>query len=273
MIRSLKDILIVSDMDGTLLTAREGIPACNLATINLFCAMGGHFTVATGRTIQSAGRYLGEQPFINEPAILYGGCVIYDVAQKERLQSVLLPKAEARHVIWDALTEFPSIGVEIMAENGRIYMVQNNEYAHNHVAHEKLEFIMGKPEDVLIGWHKVFFACDNLTRVKMQNYFEKRKYPGVYLVSTSENYIEVMPRGVNKGTALKALCKKIGIPIENTIAIGDYYNDLDLFKVAGHTVAMCNAPDEVKQIADEITEDCPHGGVGQFIYRLIQKYS
>lgn len=47
MIRSLKDILVVSDMDNTLLTPEDGVPFVNQVTMRLFCALGGHFTVAT----------------------------------------------------------------------------------------------------------------------------------------------------------------------------------------------------------------------------------
>ena len=54
MIRSLKDILVVSDMDNTLLTPEDGVPFVNQVTMRLFCALGGHFTVATGRTMESA---------------------------------------------------------------------------------------------------------------------------------------------------------------------------------------------------------------------------
>ena len=56
---SLKKYLVVCDMDNTLLTAREGILACNLAAIRLFMAMGGRFTVATGRRNRSVQRFRG----------------------------------------------------------------------------------------------------------------------------------------------------------------------------------------------------------------------
>ena len=77
MIRSLKDILVVSDMDNTLLTPEDGVPFVNQVTMRLFCALGGHFTVATGRTMESAGRLLDSMT-LSAPAILYGGGVIYD---------------------------------------------------------------------------------------------------------------------------------------------------------------------------------------------------
>ena len=49
----LSDYLVFCDMDNTLLTAKEGIPACNRSVIRLFTAMGGRFTVASGRPPES----------------------------------------------------------------------------------------------------------------------------------------------------------------------------------------------------------------------------
>lgn len=89
MIRSLKDILVVSDMDNTLLTPEDGVPFVNQVTMRLFCALGGHFTVATGRTMESAGRHLDSMT-LSAPAILYGGGVIYDFEHDIRIRNTLL---------------------------------------------------------------------------------------------------------------------------------------------------------------------------------------
>ena len=56
MTKSLGDLLVVSDLDGTLLTSSEGLPGCNAAMLRLFSALGGRFTVATGRSPSSARR-------------------------------------------------------------------------------------------------------------------------------------------------------------------------------------------------------------------------
>ena len=57
------------------------------------------------------------------------------------------------------------------------------------------------------------------------------------------------------------------------VAIGDYYNDIELMRAAGHSVAMGNAPKEVQVEADEVTGNCMDGGVAQVLYRLIDQYS
>lgn len=271
MITSLQDILVVVDMDNTLLTAECGVPACNIETIRLFTKMGGRFTVASGRTVESVGRYL-DKIALSAPAITYGGGVIYDYASRQRIRNALLPKQEAMRALLDLQVAFPKVGIEVMAENGRIYVIQSSEYTHHHTLHERLEYTVSALQDIHIGWNKVLFACDHATLQQMEAYAAKRHYEGIYFIATNTIYFEIMPLGVTKGSALQELCGYLQIPIENTVAIGDYYNDIELMRAAGHSVAMGNAPPAVKRVADEVTDTCLNGGVGQYLYRLMKQY-
>ena len=73
----LSDYLVFCDMDNTLLTAKEGIPACNRSVIRLFTAMGGRFTVASGRPPESIRAALGDIE-LSLPAISCNGSLLYD---------------------------------------------------------------------------------------------------------------------------------------------------------------------------------------------------
>ena len=77
--------------------------------------------------------------------------------------------------------------------------------------------------------------------------------------------LEISPPGVNKGTGLLALRRILGVPKEDTAAIGDAENDLEMFREAGFTVAMRNAIGTVKEQADALTGDQDHNGVGQAV--------
>ena len=122
------------------------------------------------------------------------------------------------------------------------------------------------------GWNKVLFACSHEMLMQIQDFLDARKYPGVYFIATNRNYFEIMPEGAAKGAALGELCTYMGIPIENTVAIGDYFNDIELMRAAGHSVAMGNAPKEVQLAADTVTGRCLDGGVAEVLYGLIRKY-
>ena len=203
MIRSLKDILVVSDMDNTLLTPEDGVPFVNQVTMRLFCALGGHFTVATGRTMESAGRHLDSMT-LSAPAILYGGGVIYDFEHDIRIRNTLLSKPSARRAVCDVLARFPGVGVEIMTEDGGICVVRANEYTYRHTVHEGLTYRMAPLEELDGGWNKVLFACSHEMLMQIQDFLDARKYPGVYFIATNRNYFEIMPEGAAKGAALGA---------------------------------------------------------------------
>ena len=73
--------------------------------------------------------------------------------------------------------------------------------------------------------------------------------------------IEAVPKGLSKGVGLKLVCEKLGIAPEDTIAVGDSVNDLEMFETAGTAIAMGNATDAAKQAADWITTDIHEDGV------------
>ena len=81
-------------------------------------------------------------------------------------------------------------------------------------------------------------------------------------VTTSKPFfLEFMAKNVSKGNAIKALCKRLQIPLEEVIVFGDSLNDKSMFEVAGYSVAMGNASDELKKIADEVTLDNNSNGI------------
>ena len=119
MIESLADVLVVSDMDNTLLTAKEGVPSCNRVTIQLFCELGGRFTVATGRPVESVRAALGDLA-LSCPAITCGGSVLYDMQADKPIEKHFLPRQGATQVIETVMSQFADIGVEIMVEEGEL---------------------------------------------------------------------------------------------------------------------------------------------------------
>lgn len=72
---------------------------------------------------------------------------------------------------------------------------------------------------------------------------------------SSETWLDTGPVGADKGRALASMCQLYGISLDETLAIGDNYNDIPMFQAAGYPVAMKNGPEEVRQFAKETTED------------------
>ena len=79
-------------------------------------------------------------------------------------------------------------------------------------------------------------------------------FPELSVHCSARWYMEICSEKATKGNGLRQMCRHLGIPLEESIAIGDYYNDLEMMETAGFSVAMANAPAEVKAIADDVTE-------------------
>ena len=83
------------------------------------------------------------------------------------------------------------------------------------------------------------------------------------------DFNNVVNHGVSKGKALEALVSHLGIPLADVIAIGDGANDISLLATAGLAVAMGNAPDELKAVADHVTLDVDRSGVAAAVERFL----
>lgn len=90
-------------------------------------------------------------------------------------------------------------------------------------------------------------------------------------ISSSFNYLnlEVSPDGVSKASALLKLTDIFNIPLLQTAAIGDNYNDSLMLSKASLGIAMGNAPDEVKRVADKVTTRNNEAGVAHAIYHFL----
>jgi len=101
---------------------------------------------------------------------------------------------------------------------------------------------------------------------------ETRLSPEVAFLTESEpEYLEVLSPAANKGNGLRVLAQYLGIPQEETAAIGDYLNDVEMVQWAGIGAAVANAVDEVKAVADVHMPSNEEGGVARFIDYLIER--
>ncbi|WKZ98607.1 HAD family hydrolase [Lactobacillus delbrueckii] len=87
---------------------------------------------------------------------------------------------------------------------------------------------------------------------------------------SSNRYLEFNPPKVNKGTGLKKLCQELGYQLDETMAIGDSFNDLAMIKAAGTGVGVANVSPEMRADCDKITEKTfDQGAVAEAIGRWV----
>lgn len=267
----LAGLLVVSDMDNTLLREDIGLPPQNLQALQRFCALGGSFTVATGRNVPAIRRYLGQLP-INAPVILLNGGLIYDYKKELALSQHFIPREKALQALRRLMLRFPELGVEIMAENLATYVVRANAYTARHLEQERFSAVLADETKLTGEWFKVLFAGSPADCLAAEKYSRKAFAQEKELIfqRTQDCYFEILPAGIHKGTALQSLCRILGVPSQASYAIGDFDNDIGLLKASGFAVAVGNAPARVQRAADFVTGTCAEGGVAQFLNVLME---
>lgn len=257
-------ILLITDLDGTLLTKDKTISETDLEAINTFRKKGGLFSVATGRTIQAVKPYFDVlKP--DMPVILYNGAMIYDTKNKKILRSEFL-KSNAGDIIKDILERFPFAACEILKADG-IYVVKNNEYEQKHIQVCNVTPVYCDIDDMeCSGWLKVLFAMNPEKSDEVWNYVSGYKNSGDF-VRSSAMFIEMLPENVSKGYALKKYRELAGLDSSYRIAaVGDYNNDIEMLEYADYGIAPANACDEVKKSACFVSDkSCSENAVADAV--------
>ncbi|MCD7731090.1 MAG: Cof-type HAD-IIB family hydrolase [Oscillospiraceae bacterium] len=260
--KNLSNVMFITDLDGTLLPSNKKINPTDLDAIDTFRQFGGHFSVATGRSIQSAQRYF--KPLkLDEPAIVCNGGGIYDCSNECFVWQEFVD-GSACELVESIFENFPEIGGEISFSNEIVVprLTIQEEY-HLDISYKKTEYRIDKYENIpKDGWCKVLFAAmpDEIDR--LIEYVGKNGSGKVTFVRSSKYFYEILPCGCSKGAALERLVdlyKRRGWIIA---ACGDFDNDLEMINFANIGIAPSNAQNCIKNAASFVTDaDCESGAV------------
>ncbi|MEU7141182.1 HAD family hydrolase [Nocardia sp. NPDC046473] len=253
--------LIALDVDGTLLETGSPVSERVAAAVRAAVAAGAHVVVTTGRTVLVTRPVLAELGLIEGHALCSNGAVHVDVAKGQPLTVQEFDPAPAvvalRALIPEMVFAVEKVGVGYWATGVSPGGYSLGEYLL--VDHSALS---SEPTPRLNGW----WPQGSLE--EMLRLLHKLHVPGASWVHGEFGpWLTVSRQGVSKGWALERLRRSLGVPRAATLAIGDGYNDREMFRWAAHSVAMANAPTEVRNLADEVTGDVQEDGVATILER------
>lgn len=265
--------LLVSDIDGTLNSKSMKLPENNKVAINDFVNKGGNFTLCSGRNLQSLSihyRKLG----IDTPAIFLNGAGIYDFKNKQFLYQSLI-SSEGEQIILDIAKKYKLVQLTVYSPE-KIYLASRKcIYGWLLSKIDKLDCqLCKKMSDIPRGiWSKAsLVGPPNLVNKLKDIISNEANSKHFECFKTSPITLEVVNKGVNKGTAVVKLAELLNIDESNTAAIGDYYNDVDMLRRVAHPVCCGQAPDDIKEISEYIACHCNDGAVADFIDYIQTNY-
>ena len=269
MIESISDILIITDVDGTLLREKYGISEENLEAIKRFTDKGGHFTVSTGRAIDVAMPLLDKIP-INVPSVHINGGYFYDWQTKEIIEPNYISRY-ARFAVKKIKEKFDCCDCHF-ASTDSVNLLTSGNYLKKYIPEREFHFFDGDFEDIPENVYKYIVCCDPENMEEIRKFANSVFGKDVKVIQSSPFFLEILPPQNSKGKSLKRLCEMVGIPLENSVAVGDYENDSDMIIAAGIGAAVENAQESLKEKADLILPCCEENAIAHLIEFLEEMY-
>ena len=237
-----------------------------LAALRAARAAGLDVIVVTGRMVRSVRRFL-DPAELGEPVICYQGAVVADV-DGTWLRHEPIPLELAREVI--GLIQAEGFGLNVYVDDV-LYVSDVTREARDYAGFQHLQIhAVGN----LLDWldePPTKLVCvgdpDALSgvEVRMKAHFGDR----LYISKSLPYFLEFAAAGVTKGAGLDFLAAHMGFTPEQTISFGDGENDVELVEWAGYGIAVENAHDRVKAVADWICPSAQEEGVAQVIESLL----
>lgn len=243
--------LIALDLDGTLLDRDGRVSEANAAAVRAALDAGVHIVIATSRWYLLARR-TAEGLGIQSPIICHNGAMVRDPLDGSHILRLRVPAGAA--------VEIAGIGDEYRLES----MVTVGDHTHLLTRREAIDparLPAGMTQTTQLAAH-VGEGCEAFLFFGQEatDCFRERiggRYAGVLNVAygyshTFPPYVNITHAGADKGRALALVAAHVGVPIAQTLAIGDAAPDLEMMRAAGIGMAMGNAPDEVQEQADVV---------------------
>jgi Cof subfamily protein (haloacid dehalogenase superfamily) len=259
--------LVVVDLDGTARSRVHGITPGVRAAVAAAQRRGVRVCVATGRMWRSAEpwvRALGA----DSPAILYNGGQVLDFAAGRVLYERRLPREGARAALALARRD-PEVQPHLYLHD-RVYVERPHALTDAYAADDGLTYEIVPSLDALLvdDPHKVLVIGSPDRVAALQGAVRDAGLP-VHAVQSEPVYVEFLPAGASKGAALQAMLELLEITSQETVAVGDNWNDLEMIETAGLGVAMGHAPEGVRERADHVCGTAEEEGVREVIERFV----
>ena len=265
--------LLVLDIDGTLVNRYGNISAEDREALAKARDLGVQVSLSTGRVIKACLIIL-KQLSLDSYHIFFDGALVSSPSQGKEVYAQPISKVVVRQMV-----EFAqSHNIDLELYSATHYFAERETWSTK--AHLQFFGVQATIVDFTNLWEGERIIKGGLVTTTPQEAAKARRfcrqfgdslhfswartpaYPGV-------DFINILAPEVSKGKALEALAPHLGLSLTEVMAVGDGTNDISLLASAGLAIAMGNAPDEVKAVADHVTLDVDHSGLAAAINQFL----
>lgn len=262
--------LIASDIDETIIRDDQIVPERNKKAIKEAIEKGIIVMLATGRgpyeifDIPEQAGVIADDRYV----ICCNGAVTMNVKTKEIVNVVDMDFSYAKNIFNFAYENKLTFYIYTLDKKYGLNLTDDTIVAEKHINIIHTDNIDFLEEEIIL---KVIIKNKDMNALQTLEVDIARITNYELEITYSSNmYMEINARGVNKAVALKKVCDHYNISMENVLAIGDNYNDVAMLEAAGTSVAVRNARLQVKESADYVAiHDNNEGAVGEAIEKFV----
>ncbi|MGF1726873.1 sugar-phosphatase [Photobacterium nomapromontoriensis] len=263
--------LVALDMDGTLLNSQKTISPRTKQAIQAAREQGVHVVLASGRPLEGMTNYLDELNMHSEDdyVLSYNASLVQRVASKTVIRKQIMTGKDAKNIA--SLAHDLGTFVHAFSPVRGLITQQANPYTQhecdiNGVSFTEFDFAELSDDEEII---KVMMIADPEVLNAAIPQLPADLYEQYTVVQSAPFFLELMNPNSNKGTGVAMLADHLGLDASQVICMGDAGNDHHMIDYAGLGVAMGNATDDIKAIANFVTDTNDNDGVAKVIEQFI----
>ncbi|MFG2592972.1 Cof-type HAD-IIB family hydrolase [Streptomyces sp. NBC_01166] len=258
--------LVATDLDGTLLRSDDTVSARSRAALARATSAGARHLIVTGRPVPGIRALLADLGY--DGLVVCGqGAQVYDAGSARMLSSVTLDRELADTALGKIEAEVGPVfaAVDQDGADGRTLIEPGYRMPHPSLPAQRAGH---RSELWAAPVIKVLIRHPELTDDELAAAARGAVGDLASVTMAGPGTVELAPFGVDKGTGVTLAAGVLGLDLAGAVAFGDMPNDLPMFRLAGHRVAMADAHAELRAAADEITLSNEEDGVAVVLERL-----
>ncbi len=248
--------LVALDIDGTLVDAQEHIRPHVLEAVRSARAAGVHVVLATGRAVFGITAILDRLDLHEGHCVASNGAVTFTYDPVQITSATTFDPAPAVRTVLEAVPE-ALVAVEVIGRGYRTNAHFPDGEIRGEMWIESVEDLVAEPVT------RVIIRDPSASAEQFLDLAERIGLHGINYFVGYTAWLDLAPEGVSKASGLSKVAAELGVVPADVLAIGDGRNDLEMLEWAGRGVAMGQAPDEVKAVADAVTGRWDEDGVAQ----------
>ncbi|MFZ0455841.1 MAG: HAD family hydrolase [Ignavibacteriaceae bacterium] len=267
--------IVVFDLDGTLLADNGTIGEDTRTLIRKLKEYDVRFTFATGR-LHSAITYMAEDLGLKVPLVSLDGSLIKSYPEGKTLFESFVKKKHVKKAL-DYVKQY-TLNIALCHADAIYYTEENyiitqlmEKFGARYEQVDTYDDYFDKTLEISIAgdnknfmkyiWERMSFPYSFGLK---SSYFKSHRHDNIY-------YVEIRKKNASKGSGMLRLLKYLKLKPNEAAVIGDWYNDISLFKTKAYKVALANAVPEIKRMSDLITEKSNNeDGTAEFLEKLLK---